>query len=381
MLRKRKRDQGLPEEESESSHTPPLTHGNLRALDADIAAEIASITKNYPSPFDVMPYKAPSAQQNSTAGKTKTTNVTNLDRILDLYRFFLNRNKPMPPGLEALLHEVLLPRDCDITPNSKMVKGAKERAAGLSEDMDVIVLVNHLIYRPKWYFAGDRDAGEALIWQGRNDLWADVIPRPPDALPGTDLAAAMAQLGPPPRPKPDFSYGYDDEAFPGGLKARIDALPPDLLVYSKKPWFPYKVVQWKSPSGTDRKAEQQIRRDTSAAIDTVYRLFKLAHPNEEPRPENVCVFSLIVYARNCEYRLHWRRVDDDGKVNIEGDIVSRAYLDNEAEIFKLRSAMLRTLDWARGPRLTAIKAALVALRSPAVQQARYGWLRTMTRSL
>ncbi|KAL9026664.1 MAG: hypothetical protein Q9196_004702 [Gyalolechia fulgens] len=184
----------------------------------------------------------------------------------------------------------MVPREYDITPNSKNIKNAKERTHGLSEDMDIIVLVSKLIYRPKWYGDGEDDSeGKALIWQGRNDLWADLIPRPPDALPNTDLAAAMDQLGLPTRPKPDFSFGYGDDAFPGGLKARIDSLPADLLVFPKKPWFPYKVVQWKSASGTVREAEQQIRRDTSTASDTIYRFFKRAHPTQEPLPENVCL--------------------------------------------------------------------------------------------
>ncbi|KAL8656144.1 MAG: hypothetical protein Q9226_002768 [Calogaya cf. arnoldii] len=124
MLGKRKRDQGPPEEETESLYTPSLTHGNLKAFDADFAAEIASITKNYPSPFNVMPYKTPSSSQKTAIDKTS---LTNLDRILDLDRFFLERKKPIPPGLEDLLQDVMLPRGCDITPNSKNVKNARDR--------------------------------------------------------------------------------------------------------------------------------------------------------------------------------------------------------------------------------------------------------------
>ncbi|KAL8924708.1 MAG: hypothetical protein Q9208_003898 [Pyrenodesmia sp. 3 TL-2023] len=373
MLGKRKRGHAPSKEQIKSPHisphTPSLTHENLETFDAHIAAEVASITKNYPAPFDVMPYQSPSTQKKTVSEKTKNTSLTNLERILNLYRFYLNRKKPMPSELEDLLADVLVPRECDITPNSKNVKIAKEQNEGLSEDMEIHVLVDKLIYRPRWYGENDLD-GEPLISQGRNDLWADLIPRPPDALPNTNLAAAMNQLGLPTRPKPDFSFGYGDDAFPGDLKAGIDSLPPNLLLFHKKPWFPYKVVQWKSASGTIREAEQQIKRDTSAAIDTIYRFFKLAYPKQEPSPEHICVFSLIVYARNCEYRIHWRRVDCDGTISYEGDIVSRAYLDDEAEIFKLRGVMLKTLEWARGPRLTAIKNALEALRSgSAVQQA------------
>ncbi|KAL8751520.1 MAG: hypothetical protein Q9184_006044 [Pyrenodesmia sp. 2 TL-2023] len=364
MLGKRKRGQGLSEEEIESPHTPSLTHQNLETFDANIAAEVASITKNYPSPFDVMPYQTPSSQKKTVSEKT---NLTKAERIMDLYRIYLNRKKPLPTALQNLVDKIKLPRECDVTPNSKYVKNVKEWNPSLSEDMELHVLMDKLVYRAQLYGEDDLD-GEPLIFQGRNHQWADLIPRPPDALPKTDLAVAMDQLGLPTRPKPDFSFGYGDDPFPGGLKARIESLPANVLLFHKKPWFPYKMVQWKSASGTVREAEQQIRRDTSAAIDTMYRFFKLAYPKQEPSPAHICVFSLIVYARNCEYRIHWRRVDGDGTISHEGDIVSRAYLDNEAEIFKLRGVMLKTLEWARGPRLTAIKKALEALRSGSAVQ-------------
>ncbi|KAL8730554.1 MAG: hypothetical protein Q9166_004008 [cf. Caloplaca sp. 2 TL-2023] len=368
MLGKRKRGQ-RPSRQIECLLTPPLTQGNLTAFDAEVAGDIASITKNYPSPFEVMPYQSPSPQKKTASAGTKSTSLTNAERILDLYRFFLNRKKPLPTALKDLVQQLNIPRQCDVTPNSKNVKIAKDLNKGLSEEIELHILVDKLIYRPKWFGEDDLD-GEPLIHQGRNDLWADRIPRPPEAMPSTALAAAMDQLGLPKRPKPDISFGYGDDAFPGDLRAHIDSLPADLLVYPKKPWFPYMVVQWKSVSGTVREAEQQVRRDTSAAINTIYRLFKHAHPDQEPSPANTCIFSLIVYARYCEYRLHWRRVDNDRTISYEGDIITRAFLDEEDEIFKTRGVMLKTLDWARGSRLTAIQAAVRALGSgPAVQEA------------
>ncbi|KAL8937486.1 MAG: hypothetical protein Q9216_004395 [Gyalolechia sp. 2 TL-2023] len=373
MLGKRKRGQGPQQTQSNQTRASLLTQENLKAFDV-LAGDAASIIKNYPSPFEAMSYQSPSSPKKSTSTTTKSTGLTKAERILDLYRFFLDRKKPLPTPLRNFIQQLKVPRQCDITPNSKNVKFAKEVNKGLSENMELHILVDKLVYRPKWFGQDDVD-GEPLIYQGLNDQWADRIPRPPDAVSSTALAAAMDQLGLPKRPKPDISYGYGDDAFPDDLRACIDALPADLLVYQKKPWFPYMVVQWKSVSGTVREVEQQVRRDTSAAGDTIYRFFKHAQPHQEPSPADTCVFSLIVYARHCEYRIHWRRVDDeDGTISYEGDIIARAFLDEEDEIFKTRGVMLKTLSWARGSRLTAIQAALRALGSgPAVQEARPKW--------
>ncbi|KAL8780870.1 MAG: hypothetical protein Q9213_006260 [Squamulea squamosa] len=347
MLGKRKRGQGPQQTRSDRSRTSSLTRENLEAFDARVANDQASRAEKYPSPFDVMPYQTPSSQEKPASTATKSTSLTKAERILDLYRFFVNRNKPIPTPL----HE-----------HVQQLKIAKELNKGLSEGMELHVLVDKLVYRPKWFGQNDLDA-EPLIYQGYNDQWADRIPRPPDAASSTALAAAMKELGLPQRPKPDISFGYGDDAFPADLRALIDALPAHLLVYAKKPWFPYQVVQWKSSSGTVREAEQQVRRDTSAAIDTIYQFFKYAQPDREPSPTDVCVFSLIVYARHCEYRVHWRRVDDDGTISYEGDIIARAFLAEEDAIFKTRGVILKTLDWARGSRLRAIQAALRALES------------------
>ncbi|KAI4136473.1 MAG: hypothetical protein LQ341_005599 [Variospora aurantia] len=313
-----------------------------------------------------MAYQTPSPAKKTT---TTGTNLTKAERILDLYRLFVDRNKPLPSALRTLVQSVTIPRQGDVTPKSRKIQLAKELNK-LSEDMELYILANKFVYRAKWYGENDMK-GESLIWQGRNDQWSDRIPRPPDALPASALAAALEQLGLPKKLKPDMSFGYGNDAFPGSLYAAMDALPADLLVFPKAPWFPYMVVQWKSGLGTVREAEQQVRRDAAAAIDTIYRFFQHAHPDQEPSHANTCMFSLIVYMRHCEYRLHWRRVDDDdATVSYEGDVISQAFFNDVDMVFKTRGVILKTLDWVRGTRLTAIRVALQALRSrPAVQQA------------
>ncbi|KAL9019964.1 MAG: hypothetical protein Q9185_002786 [Variospora sp. 1 TL-2023] len=345
MLGKRKRGQGPPKDQIECPRTPPLTNKSLKALDAEVAADITSITKNYPSPFEAMPYQTPAPSKKTAS----STNLTKAEHILDLFRFYVNRKQPLPDALRLLVQQVTRPRQCDITPNSKWIKTVKELNTNLSEDLELHFLVDRLVYRAQLAGKNDPD-GEPLIWQGRNDQWSDRIPRPPEALPASALAAAMEELGLPKKPKPDMSFGYRDNAFCGDLFASIKSLPADLLVFPKEPWFPYMVVQWKSSSGTIREAEQQVRRDSSCAIDTIYRFFRRANPDQEPSPANV--------------------YDDDATISYEGDIISKAFLDDDDMIFKTRGIILQTLDWVRGTRLTAIRAALQALRSrPAVQQA------------
>ena len=99
----------------------------------------------------------------------------------------------------------------------------------------------------------------------------------------------MEKLVSPPRPELDFNFRYNDAASPGNLLDHIAALPEDIFVYLKQPWFPYLAVQWKSAQGTIRKGEQQARRDASAAVDTIHRFLK--RPNSEPSPVETCIFS------------------------------------------------------------------------------------------
>ncbi|KAL8960048.1 MAG: hypothetical protein Q9193_003182 [Seirophora villosa] len=375
MLGKRKRGRQPSEEQIQSPHTPSLTHGNLKTLDAELAADVASITKNYPSPFDVMPYQTASTQKKTG---TTGTNLTKAEHILELLHFHVNRNKPLPKTLQDLVQKMKTPRQGDVTPKSKKIS-IFEELHQLSEDMELHALADKMVYRAGWY--GDTEIrGEALVWKGCNDQWSDRIPRPPKALePASALAEAMDELNLPKKPRPDFSYGYRDEAFSADQRARIKLLPADLLVYPKAPWFPYQVTQWKGNSGTVREAEQQIRLDAACAIDTIYRFFKLAHPYQEPSPENTCMFSLVIFAPYCQYRIHWRRVDDNKTVSYEGDVISQAFFNDVDAVFKTRGVIFKTLDWARGSRLAAIKGALEALGSKtAVQQARYAKLSTMT---
>lgn len=231
----------------------------------------------------------------------------------------------------------------------------------MKEDMNLHTLADSILYRG-WLYEGD-DEGETLICRGRSDQWYDRVPRPVESTEESNLAlqAAMKAQGLPPKPKPDLTYGYGDDAFDRHLTNKRKGLPDQLRLFSAKPWFPYLVVEWKSAEQSPRKAEQQALRDAAAAIDTLYQLFKLAHPDREPSPALTCAFSLCVHYQGFDYRIHWRRTDDEGNVSYEGDRVTDALYHRPLEVFEARGAILKTLDWVRGQRLTAIKDALRAV--------------------
>ncbi|KAI4121623.1 MAG: hypothetical protein LQ338_006260 [Usnochroma carphineum] len=304
-------------------------------------------------------YQTPTSKKTTSTSKSKAfSSVSRAEQILDVYGIYIDREKPMPTELKTLVAGLQSPRGIDLTPNSKFVKESHEVTKELKEDMSLHTLADKITYRPKM-FAEDVE-GEDLIWRGRSDQWDDRVPRPADQENHEALHAAMNELGSPPRPKPDISFGYSNMAFDKGDRLRLLGLPKDLHVYNDKPWFPYLLVEWKSSLESQRKAEQQARRDAAAAIDTIHRFFLHAQPRSNPSPALTCIFSLCVHYRTFEYRIHWRRVGDDGGVCYEADIIAEARMNKVQEVFEARGVILKTLDWVRGQRLTAIQGALKA---------------------
>ncbi|KAL8714480.1 MAG: hypothetical protein Q9225_006572 [Loekoesia sp. 1 TL-2023] len=354
MPGKRKRPTQEESEPSDSSSSLtacslPLTRSNLTTLGKQTHQTDRQSLQSFPAPFDDMAYQTPS---NGSASKA-TTNLTQLELALETWRIYLDRGLPMPAALTELIGQLTVPRLIETTPNSKAVKSAKSIRQAWNEATELAVLASKLVYRGHRY---EGDGGEAMILEMVDQQWLDRIPRPPDAEHDFALRNALKNLGPLPKPKPDLYYGYNDDAFPElDLLHAVKALPAELLTHLDKPWFPYMTVQWKSGQGTVRKGEEQARRDTSAAIDCMYRFFKYRDKSSEPSPADTCIFSLIVHEKYFEYRVHWRRVSDDGKVSYEGDIIAQAFFNQERQIFDARTAILETLSWARGNRLTAIR--------------------------
>lgn len=365
MVGKRKREDPADTEPLEKAGLQ-LTRSTLE-LFINRSKKAFQPLKPFPPPFQFVMNQAPQtpdASKKSQSASKAWSSVSKAEEILDTYRIYLDRTKTMPADLQALVDTILVPRDEDITPKSKFIQGCKEVVRSMNEDNALHTLADKVTYTAKM-FDGDMD-GEPLIWKGRSDPWRDAVPKPVSEEGSYALENAMEAHGCPPKPKPDMSFGYNDNAFDYPLLLARKSLPKECVVYTSKPWFPYMVKEWKSSLESPAKAQQQARRDAAAAVDTIYRFFKHVYPDQEPSAALTCTFSICVNQQAFEYRVHWRHVEADGRVSWEGDPVAFAFYYDEKQVFKARSAILKTLDWVRGPRLTAIRNALkvIATRQP-----------------
>ncbi|KAL8759618.1 MAG: hypothetical protein Q9199_000662 [Rusavskia elegans] len=361
---KRKRTARSPDRQEE---TPlPLTRPNLLALIEEKQQDITQTAQTFPSPYEAMAYPTPSAEKASTTSKSKekaktATSESDIDAILDIYNIHLGRNLPMPQDLNTLVQTLTTAREPPVTPKSKWVKAFKATKPKLMEPTTIHAMARHLTFDPKW-FPEDTD-GEFMVAMELDQQWTTDVPKPSA---DKDIQAAIEKYGLAPRAKPDMNHGYNAIAFPGPLLNRVKALPQDLLVGVVPPWMPWQTTQWKTAKGQQAKAEQQTKRDTSTSIECLHRFFKHECPagDPEPLPSDTCVFSLQVYDEYCRYRIHWRRVDENGNVSYEGDELCSAFFNDEEQIYQVRSCILNVLTWARGPRLEAIHRKLKALAQP-----------------
>ncbi|KAL9104868.1 MAG: hypothetical protein Q9163_000254 [Psora crenata] len=371
MIGKRKRTQGSEQPESLSSSSQiivlPLTRTNLTTLNAEATSDSVSF-ETFPTPFENI--MNPQTPTNKTTSASKSSaNPALIEQILTAYRIFIDREMPLPDPLRKLVDDVLVPRGGDLTPNSKFLKAAKDMNKIIKEDLELHLLADKIAYRAKLF--PDDSEGQEMIWVGRSDQWGDRVPKPAHIKNNSALQAAFEQLDSPSKPKPDMSFGYRDDVFSEALLAKLKGLRQDLHVYPDKPWYPYMVMEWKSYMQSPLKSEQQARRDCSAAIDTMYRFLRSGRPTNdswEPSPAETCVFSICVHYQGFDYRVHWRRVDEKGEVSYEADIVAQARYRDPQEIFRTRGAIMKTLDWARGARLTMIRNKLAALISAGATQ-------------
>ncbi|KAL8942712.1 MAG: hypothetical protein Q9216_001516 [Gyalolechia sp. 2 TL-2023] len=286
------------------------------------------------------------------------SSVSKAEQILETFEIYIDRDLPMPNALQTLVRSLQEKRATEITPKTKFIEASREECKKMKEDLSLHTLADKMTYAG-WLYEGDEE-GERLIARGRSNQWYDRVPKPTETDPESNnaLQAAMNAQGCPPKPKPVISWGYHDDAFEKDIQRKRKALPDDCQLYSDKPWFVYMVCEWKSSEQSPAKAEQQARRDCAATGDVLYHFFKLAYPDKEPEVHFTCTFSVCVHGKGFDYRIHWRRVADDGTVSWEADLVLEARFHHPEEVFQTRGAILKTLDWVRSDRLNAITAAL-----------------------
>ncbi|KAL8707812.1 MAG: hypothetical protein Q9220_007219 [cf. Caloplaca sp. 1 TL-2023] len=304
---------------------------------------------------------------DETASDASTMTSPNLaERILDGRRMYIDRGAPFPSELQPLVTSIKEARPAPITPNSKMIAKVNFKTQKMSEMDALHTLVDKLIYRPE-LVAGD-DGEKSVAWTF-DHLWLDRVPPPEGGHDGEakTLREAMEAIGCPPKPKPDVTYGYADDALSQKFLQNVSAWYSEVLVLENQPWFPYLVVEWKGQDGTMREARLQARRDAAAEISCMHKFFKTAG-HQNPSVNLTCVFSLCVDANTAEYRLHWRDVTNSREIQYHAERIQSALLCEEESVFRLRGMIIKTLDWVRGERLTAVQESLGNISKPSPQE-------------
>ncbi|KAL8655060.1 MAG: hypothetical protein Q9210_001121 [Variospora velana] len=117
------------------------------------------------------PPATPTRSKSGSSSKAKTS-VTQAGLILDTYRIYKDRDKPMIGHLKELVDTLQQDRGTEITPKSKFIQeNSKADSQKVSKPTDA-----------------NEDLAQAL-------------------------EKAMEAQGTPPKPKPDISFGYSDDAF------------------------------------------------------------------------------------------------------------------------------------------------------------------------
>ncbi|KAL8915012.1 MAG: hypothetical protein Q9171_000452 [Xanthocarpia ochracea] len=315
---------------------------------------------NFPPPYQNMPRAQPSSPLTTHYVATIVsiwTNISNTKRVLTKFHIYMGECRPFPPSIQALVDKIKEPCAMDNDPNPEFVEKAWYKTKDMMTDASIHAIADHLIYRPKYYL-GDIN-GEDLIACGRKGEWHDRVPVPRGRT-RYMLEDAMEESHCPRNPQPDLSFGYSGDVFTWKQSIRLRLLDK-VHILDREPWFPYLVVEWKGPYQAIAKAEFQAGRDTTAAIDTLYKLFRYVDPTTEPSPHLTCVFCLCVNYNLAYHWLHWRHTSEDGTVSYRAEDVQRAFLNDREGVQKIRGTLVNALEWVRGERLAAIRDALLKL--------------------
>ncbi|MCJ1397710.1 hypothetical protein MMC11_000906 [Xylographa trunciseda] len=237
---------------------------------------------------------------------------------------------------------------------SKKVASANRYTRELSEIDAIFLLEDFLGYTPQDSL---RDNGVKGIIRTHNRLWnSNSVP-----IPATEhdeaLATAIKAAGPPPKPKPDITYGYSNDSF---LQSEINCaagFSSATRVTNSQPLWPFLVMEWKSDSGQSDNARFQAMRNGAAAVSSMWHLLNEAGCSQ-PRECETAVFCVCIGPKSIEIYISWRCYQPSGMLSWEMDLIQDAWLHKEDQVFQARSVLLNILEWARRTRLDGIKAAL-----------------------
>lgn len=338
-------DQPLKKRQRNSSPLLPLTCQNLRTFNYLIG------NKSQPD----METPSRSTTSSSKKGRSTAASTDGHKSNLLLQAFNIREvasSEEKPPDVQELVEYVENIRDAsEITPKSKKVASKHRETRHYSELKAFQILCGLLTYDDKTL--ENEEEGEDLIFIGPSDQWSDCVPRPSN-MDQQKLQGIYQSLGAPSKPKPDSAHGYANYAIEkAGIIADIAGLPADAVPMRTHPWFPFLVCEYKSTKPM-AEARRQAIKDAAAAIGCAHEALRFK-TGREPPPGATAVFSLCVDPNLAEIRVHWRQPLPDGEIAwraavIGPDEVGIALLAREKEVFRLRSYVLKILEWAQTSR-------------------------------
>jgi hypothetical protein len=163
------------------------------------------------------------------------------------------------------------------------------------------------------------------------------------------------------QPQPDVCTGYvtclDAETVSPPCAAAFTAHEEAVLDryrLSQYLHFPFLTMQYKAANANEilRHAQNQAARDGAVAVNYLYE-FYLAACKTPPSVTDTHHVSVTCDMEQCEIWIHWRDCESHYM-----ELVSSHSMRDYNAMLQLRGQLRNVRDWALGPRLQSIKAAL-----------------------
>jgi hypothetical protein len=286
-----------------------------------------------------------------TPSPSKRGTNTDLRHKLGDYNIHIKRGMPLPPELQELVEQLMLPREAALqSPNAKEVARKQAAAAEMSEADAIAFMHRQLLLQPA------KDDGVPLTEMCRNpNLSRSFLP--PAATP---LAAPLEQA------QPDTAYGYVRETIANRLQIPSPFTMQedhDLARFEICPGLhtPFFTCQWKGGRNANHHdAATQGARDGAVMVNYMRWVHRAAAPTAtEPSVRDTCHFSATCDITSLHLFVHWASASDDGStMHYYMEQLDDFQLSKVASITAFRAFFRNLLDHAVGERLRKIQRAI-----------------------
>ncbi|KAF2241400.1 hypothetical protein BU26DRAFT_525225 [Trematosphaeria pertusa] len=330
-----------------STHTSPpllLTHENLERWTAATFA---------PNPLRAM----------SRPPSPSRSNVDDLDKLA-AYRVLIDRGDDRPAALQAHIATHICPEPLAEATSPAALKAVRKRrlASRQNERSGIRMMEPFLLFRGEVQVDDDDDDAAVPLIFSKDEANLDRAYLPP-----APNEMVKKTQGPLSQPRADTIVGYvtiqDAESRqPPGQSAFSASEEAALTGYRLTPnvHLPFLSSQWKSPASDQHpsRAYNQSGRDGAAVVNHLHDFYIVAYPHREPTVVETCHYSLTCDLHYAQIWVHWRQQGALAVPDHHMELVEEFSMRKEADVRKARTVLRNILDYALGPRLQSLKAAL-----------------------